>query len=240
MVRNTLLFLMVFLVGACSGEGADEGNRSTEGVCRKSCPKTCHDDSDCDSSKGQMCCNYGSYGKACVDAKLCPRFCSSDFDCNTDKGEICCRPLFAAKEKVCLQPQYCIRFCSNNDDCNTDKGEQCCSVTKEPFCHTYCPKTCSTSSDCDSDEVCCTPLKDPYGIFSVAGLCLDPQEAADLCPKKCSTSYDCDTSDGEVCCPDGYCAHFCEKKCFSNAQCDTSQGELCCQIKVIESPFWVK
>jgi hypothetical protein len=242
MIRNTLLFLMASLLGGCSSGQAEDGGPSAtgQGLCRGSCPKTCAGDADCNTADGQMCCDYGSYGKACVDASNCPRFCGGDSDCKTDKGETCCRPRLDVDDKLCLQPEKCMRFCDDNQDCRTDEGEQCCSVTKERFCSTSCPKGCNSSGDCDTgdNEVCCNTLKDPHKVLTVAGLCYRESEMSYSCPKKCTTSSNCDTAGGQLCCPDGYCADSCQKECSSNAQCDTSGGDFCCQAKALASPFW--
>src|SRR5882672_12237762 len=90
-----LIGVALALFGGCSSGGS--GNSSSDGgvlgappgsgICADSCPKACGQDGDCDTSLGQLCCDYGAGAKFCQGAKSCPKFCSSDSTCDTATGQ---------------------------------------------------------------------------------------------------------------------------------------------------------
>ena len=97
---STALFFVASTVllawsGGCSSSGSGgslDGSvvgSSGGGTCQATCAKSCSADGDCDTSQGELCCNFGSAGKACEPAKACPRFCSQDTDCDTSMGQAC-------------------------------------------------------------------------------------------------------------------------------------------------------
>jgi hypothetical protein len=88
-----VLVVAAALGGGCSsnsnGNGSSSGGVSGPGICLSACDKPCGSDSDCDTSNGELCCDYGSAGKVCQSAKSCPKFCGSDTDCLTSMGQAC-------------------------------------------------------------------------------------------------------------------------------------------------------
>src|SRR4051794_14490297 len=99
------IVLGVFLVlGACSGGSNNGGGAGTgggsagtggpppgtgPGLCTAACDKFCSTDQDCNTSSGELCCDFGEKGKICQNAKFCPKFCSSDNMCETSMGQAC-------------------------------------------------------------------------------------------------------------------------------------------------------
>lgn len=241
---TTLLMMTALSFAACGdGESENGGNGGNGGVAQctsaQNCPRSCANDSDCNTDDGQVCCNYGSnFGNACVNADFCAhRFCQSDSDCATDDGEACCRFTSASNQRVCTRSNACLVECDSNADCTEGEQLVCSTIFSEPICapQDRFPSECSTSSDCDGGEVCCTQnldrIRDFFGdnvLRNVSGLC------AGSCPRSCSTSQDCD---GQVCC-DGLCADSCPRSCSRDTDCRTDQGELCCTNNAALSPWF--
>lgn len=224
------------VVLACSSAGKPVGDDAANqaGFCADSCPRDCALDSDCDASKGQLCCDLGPEdGRACMDAEDCPRTCQDDSRCDTDKGEACLRTFLQAPQSVCVEPEKGIHLCSNDAACAGD--EKCCTLYKEPLCLKLdkCPQACSRSDECNTaqKELCCTTLSLTDPTLQAKGVCINP-EIVD-CPKACTRSVDCDTRDGELCC-NGICSKHCDNTCQTSNDCP---GQLCCKSKAVHSPY---
>lgn len=237
----TCTFALCLLAASCTGNkdssNNSSGGGSGEGVCRGNCPKTCSGDDDCDTDKGQMCCNFGDGAKTCTEPQSCPRFCTSDGECNTEQGEACCAVSLASTELICSKPQACLHFCKKNADCG--EAEVCCTTYSQPLCvkPTQCPNECGSTIDCKTEEgeVCCKTFEEDLAqILSVSGVCYSKGMS---CQKSCASSNECDTAAGEMCC-EGFCAKGCKKKCEENQDCDMGAGQLCCQNPVVETVWW--
>src|SRR4051812_37162345 len=66
--------------GGCSDTTNNTGPTPTTtntgaGLCLGTCDKPCAADQDCNTSSGELCCDFGNGGKICQNAKVCPRFC---------------------------------------------------------------------------------------------------------------------------------------------------------------------
>jgi hypothetical protein len=240
MNRTVRLWLGISIVAAaCSSKSSNNsggGNpQGGPGICADSCLKACGSDSDCNPGEGELCCDYGADGKACMEASKCPRFCASDAKCDTTKGEACLRTTLASQSSVCTEPDPAIKLCSADAQCDTDSV--CCKIYKEPVClkPKRCPKACSTGSECNSKakEVCCTTLPTIDPTLGVPGLCVNPDEQP--CPTACSASTECDTAKGEICCH-GLCSKSCVKECSASSECN---AQICCQTAAEKSP-WVR
>ncbi len=224
-------------VSGCSGgsPSTTSSNELVAGVCADTCLKACSVDGDCDSSTGEVCCDYGDDGNACVPAIECPRFCSADDDCESSDGEACLRTVATTAQRECTAPSNAIVSCSKDSQCDVDAGEKCCTIYDSPMCLAaeLCPSSCSENDDCNSaaGEVCCTSFAATDSALKVDGLCVNPDE--EPCPTTCNTSSDCNTSEGEVCC-NGTCSTTCEKSCNSSDECP---GQVCCKTRAVTSPF---
>jgi len=224
---------------ACGDSKTSKGSNddgSQGGICAPTCPKACQADSDCDTSRGDMCCGFGDEGKACVPAKQCPRFCGSDKDCDTSSGEGCVRTTLLSTRTICADPQSAVRPCLDDSSCDTARGEKCCTNYEEPICLPAgsCPNSCTASTECDTrnEEVCCSTFSAVDPTLAASGLCVRPSVVA--CPKTCTASADCDTVNGQICC-DGVCAYTCRKACNTSNDC---RNEICCTAKVASSPWY--
>jgi hypothetical protein len=226
--RVALAFCL--LAAACTQTVSSTSDR---GTCVDSCPVPCNLDKDCDTAKGQLCCDYGGGSKACVDANRCPRFCSMDSMCQTMSGEACLRTTLFTAQEVCTQPELSIKTCSSDAVCKT--GEKCCTIYKEPVClaTNLCPSACSASSDCNTanGEVCCTTFRQRDSTLAAPGLCVDPR--AMTCPTTCEKSSDCRTQDGELCCG-GVCSKSCPKECSQSSEC---VNQVCCKTTALKAPI---
>ncbi|GMV43280.1 MAG: hypothetical protein AMXMBFR64_49960 [Myxococcales bacterium] len=225
--------------GYSQGGGAGTGSP----ICRTECPKGCSTDTDCPLSEGQICCNYGSFGSACIKAKNCPRFCTGDSQCDTAQGEICCRTNPLAPEKVCDEADDCVVSCTSNADCG--EGTICCTAGTDPICTkpNHCPKVCEKAQDCASGngEVCCFTRRDheiaTWGSSALAagGVCTNLEETP--CPVACTSSQQCPQKT-PICCPTGFCDESCDQPCTTNNDCNLSKGEFCCESQVMRSPWY--
>jgi hypothetical protein len=217
------------LVLAASCSSPSNTGQLSSGVCAASCPKTCGADPDCDLSKGEMCCDLGSDGKACLPATQCPRLCDDDQQCDTPKGEACLRVSLASPSSLCVRPVAALRLCGGDSQCDTGKGEVCCTIYKEPVCLPAgsCPRACSASGECDAarNEICCTTLAQKDRTLAGEGLCVDPSKVP--CPTPCATSSDCSSAKGEVCC-NGLCNTSCTQSCAQSSDC---RGQVCCKTR---------
>src|SRR5262249_36634740 len=150
-------------------------------------------------SKGQLCCDYGSGGKICQDAKSCPRFCAEDSTCETTSGQACVRFSIETSQMVCAPATAGIKTCHGDSDCKD--SEVCCGNYKEAICTpaNKCPKACTTSADCGTGrgEICCTSVGVMEPNLNVQGLCLNTDY--EPCLKSCTTSSDCDATN-PLCC----------------------------------------
>lgn len=236
LVASALIVVGVVACDAAKSNTPGTGQGDKEGTCAPSCPKACSGDNDCDTARGQLCCDYGSYGKSCADAKDCPELCSSDQNCDTQSGQACVRETLASEQYTCLNPKQGLNLCTTDANCDTTAGEVCCGIYAEPVClpAARCPRACTKGGDCDtqSGEVCCTTLPILDGTLSAAGLCVDPQVMP--CPNGCTKSSDCDTKEGELCCND-VCSKSCPRSCKVSADC---VQELCCVTPSVNAP-WV-
>ena len=224
-------------LGGGDSDGSKPSGKSGDGICRSNCPKSCSDDNECDTAKGQMCCDFGGGATACTEPQACPRFCAEDSECNSEKGEACCVVSLATDSKVCTKPQSCVHFCAKNADCSED--EVCCTSFVQPICVApeKCPVACGASADCMTEEgqVCCKNLdSDLAALLSVSGVCY---AKGMQCSKACSSSNQCDTGSGEICCS-GFCSKSCQKNCKENQDCDMGSGQLCCQNPAVQS-IWM-
>lgn len=231
-----LLFAMSLMGVACSGgdpSDREATNLADKGLCANSCPKPCSQDNDCETAAGQLCCDYGEVGQACVAAAACPRFCEADPECETQAGEACLRTTLLSSDKVCTSPDEALKLCAGDGDCT--EGDKCCTIYQEPFClpPELCPKSCGKSAECDTGmgEVCCTTVGVNDPTLSVKGLCLHPDKFT--CPAACTTSADCDNKAGELCC-NAVCSTSCPKECSSSSECT---NQLCCKTRAVDSPW---
>jgi hypothetical protein len=236
------LILVATTWSGCSGSNSSNGNGSSgsgsggtngPGICEPTCNKACGVDNDCDTSNGELCCDYGTNGKVCQDAKSCPRFCTDDSACNTTMGQACELVSLSSTEKACETPTQAFKLCQADSDCMPN-NEVCCTIYNKGICTAAneCPKACSTSSTCDttSGEVCCTTVQKIEPSLTTAGLCLNP--AFTPCPKACSTSSDCDNPQAAICC-NGVCAATCPKSCMQSSDCT---GQICCKTSTASLP----
>jgi len=203
------------------------------GVCEPTCDKACLQDNDCDTSSGQLCCDYGSNGKVCKDAKSCPRFCTDDSACNTTMGQACELVSLSSTEKICEQPTAAFKLCSADSDCMPN-NQVCCTIYNQGICTPAngCPKACATSTDCDttSGQICCTTVKTLDPSLNASGLCLDPTSTP--CPKACATSSDCTDPNSAICC-NGVCGATCPKSCNQSSDCT---NQICCKTSTATLP----
>jgi hypothetical protein len=64
--------ISTLVVYACSGGSTrNEGLEPASGFCAEKCIKACDGDSECEISKGELCCDFGKDGKGCVAASKC-------------------------------------------------------------------------------------------------------------------------------------------------------------------------
>jgi hypothetical protein len=228
-----LLSAVILVVFACSGGSGTQGLEPGTGRCADKCPKACHGDAECDVSHGELCCDFGGDGKACVAANKCPRFCSSDDKCDTADGEGCLRTTLASPRLVCSAPKDAVKLCTSDAQC--DAESVCCGIYKEPVClpPDRCPVICTRGDECNSGkgEVCCTTLALVDPTVGASGLCIDPKTQP--CPQACTVSADCDTKAGDICC-EGTCKKSCDKTCSSSNDCS---GQICCLTPAANSPF---
>jgi len=216
--------------GGSSGKGGSAGKgggTSGDGTCQPTCAKACATDNDCETSQGELCCDYGEPGKICTAAVQCPRHCADDSACNTSEGEACL-PTNLSTPKECVSPQGGLRTCKKDGDCTS--SEVCCGIYDQAIClpAASCPASCAASSDCDTaqGETCCTTVRAVEPNLAVDGLCLNPTYGAQ-CPKACSTSSDCATANGEICC-NGLCDTSCPKSCKESSECTSNDARICC------------
>jgi hypothetical protein len=223
-----ILAVAVACNSSSSGNTGGPGGPGGPGVCASACAKSCAADQDCDTTSGELCCNYGNGNAACAQAKSCPKFCTDDTACDTTTGQACELVSFQNSQKACELPQQGIHLCQSDNDCATGgtTGQVCCGIYKQSFClpASECPKGCSTSTDCNTalGEICCTSVHavEP-SLGSAAGLCLNATNTA--CPKACASSADC-SAQGQLCC-NGICAATCAKSCNSDTDCN---AQICC------------
>jgi len=220
--------MLVALSSSCSNKKTPPGTLPDgTGLCEPTCAKTCGSDSDCETSQGELCCDYGAAGKSCSPASACPIMCTDDSRCDPTKGQACERVDLSLADKYCTSPSNGIQLCAVDGDCAT--GTVCCGNYDQPFClpPSDCPKPCSASTDCNTGngEVCCTsiPMVEPH--ITATGLCLNPAYAA--CPKTCAQSTDCNTAQNEICC-EGVCSTTCAKTCKTSSDCNQ---QICCKQK---------
>jgi hypothetical protein len=233
---------LALVTAACNGDsgagqpGSASGSANTldKGFCADTCPKPCGQDNDCMTSSGELCCDFGSDGKACVAARDCPRKCQSDTKCDTVQGEACVRVTLESSDKFCADATLGLQLCKKDGDCS-GKGEVCCGAYKEPVCvaASSCPKSCAASRDCNtgSGEICCDTLPKLDKTLKTGGLCVAPSDLS--CPKACKQSSDCNTKQGELCC-DGFCSDSCEHACKVSSDCS---GQICCKTRAALSPL---
>src|SRR5579859_118050 len=231
--RGAVVLLVVCFalawIGGCSGaSGPPQGVTTTgQAVCAAACAKPCSQDSDCQTSSGELCCDYGSAGKVCQSAASCPQFCANDTTCDSATGQACVvTSLEPSAQRSCQKAQDGLQLCKTDTDCTTP-GNVCCGIYDQGIClpSNECPKTCATSSECQTalGEVCCTSVKAIDPTVTAAGLCLDPKYAP--CPKACTSSTDC-ASTGELCC-NGICQATCPKACSTDSDC-SGAARICC------------
>lgn len=210
--------------GGSSGSGSG-GSSSGPGICLSACDKPCGSDSDCDTSNGELCCDYGSAGKVCQSAKSCPKFCGSDTDCLTSMGQACEKVSLSSPVTVCEPASSGLKTCTVDTDC-PGSSEVCCNIYSKGLCTpaNECPKSCSDSSSCNTQngEVCCTTVKAVDPSITAAGLCLNPQYAP--CPKACPNGDSDCASTNQLCC-NGICSNSCPKSCTQSSDCDQ---QICC------------
>lgn len=223
---SVVLATMTLLAASCGNP-----NLSSSGRCADTCPAACSVDNDCNTAQGQLCCDFGGDGKACVAASACPRFCSSDSQCDTMSGQACLRTTLLSSLQTCVQPSQSITLCHSDNDCSGSVGQKCCTIYNQPICTdaAVCPSACSSASDCKTGEICCTTVGLVDQTLNVTGLCLGAGQASS-CPKQCSTSQDC-TGAGQLCCQ-GVCSTSCPKSCDVSTDCD---HQICCKTKAINS-----
>ena len=152
------------------------GPPAGKGYCEETCNKDCASDSDCETSQGDLCCDLGSAGKACLPAKSCPKHCSGDANCDAKNGEVCAAVSLSVSDKLCVAPAAALHTCSADSNCDT--GQVCCGIYGQSVCMapSACPKSCAVSNECDTSngEICCTTVKLAEPSLSVSGLCLNP------------------------------------------------------------------
>jgi len=226
-----LLVLIGSLGGGCSSNsngggssGSGSGGASGPGICLSACDKPCGSDNDCDTSNGELCCDYGSAGKVCQAAKSCPKFCGSDTDCQTSMGQACEKVSLSSPVTVCEPASQGLQTCKVDTDC-IGNNQVCCNIYQTGLCTAAneCPKSCTSSSTCNTTngEVCCTTASKVDPSITAPGLCLNPQYAP--CPKACATDSDC-AATSQLCC-DGICSATCPKSCNTSSDCDQ---QICC------------
>jgi hypothetical protein len=210
-----------------SGSGSSIGSPGS-GICEDSCPKACGQDGDCDTSTGQLCCDYGAGAKFCQGAKSCPKFCSSDSVCDTSMGQACVRTSLSNSQMVCELAQQGLKLCQADTDC-TGATDVCCGIYKQGICTpaNKCPKSCAADSECNNNqgEICCTSVGSEEPSLVAKGLCLNP--ATEPCLKACSTSADCNSSSTSPICCNGVCSATCPKACQQSSDCT---GKICCKL----------
>jgi hypothetical protein len=226
--------------GSASQGGTTTGGATTlqasTGLCQTTCNKDCEGDADCDISAGQLCCDFGSAGKACVSSALCPASCTIDKDCAA--GQACVLPSVSATNKACAKAGSGVQACSADADCanvSTAMPNICCSIYKQDIClpASQCPQECEQSIDCNTinGEFCCTTVRLLGPDLNVPGLCLSSTYNSS-CPKTCSNSAECNTATGEICC-DGLCSKNCATACERSADCP---DQLCCKSALTRLP----
>jgi len=211
--------------GGNGSSGSGSGGASGPGICLSSCDKPCGGDGDCDTSNGELCCDYGSAGKVCQDAKSCPKFCGSDQDCMTSMGQACEKVSLSSAVTICESASQGLQTCKVDTDC-LGNSQVCCNIYQTGLCTAAneCPKSCSTSSTCNTTngEVCCTTASKVDPSITAPGLCLNPQYAP--CPKACPNGDSDCASTSQLCC-NGICSNTCPKSCNQSSDCDQ---QICC------------
>jgi hypothetical protein len=212
--------------GTTSKGGTSGASVNGEGVCQPTCAKACVGDNDCETSQGELCCDFGEAGKICLSAAQCPRHCEDDSACSTSQGEACL-PTSLSAPNECVDSRSGLRSCGGDGDCYS--SEVCCTIYDQPICLPpgACPQACSESSECNTGngESCCTSVRAVEPDLVAEGLCLNPSYTE--CPKACDTSSDCATASGELCC-DGLCAFSCPKACKQSSDCTSPDARICC------------
>lgn len=242
-LRKTWYAALVLIVvasawfGGCSSSSSNGGSGTSSGgngpgVCQATCNKACGQDSDCDTSSGELCCDYGANGKVCQNAKTCPKFCTNDSNCQTASGQACERVSLSSGVQVCEPATGGLKTCNVDTDC-PGNSDVCCKIYKEGLCvaANRCPKSCTTSSTCNttSGEICCTSIGALDPSVTAPGLCLNPQYAP--CPKTCASSSDCSAT-SQLCC-NGICQDTCPQSCSQSSDCT---NQICCKTSTASLP----
>ncbi|HEY4393737.1 MAG TPA: hypothetical protein VGP64_06725, partial [Polyangia bacterium] len=139
--------MFAFVSFGCSNKNQVGRLPAGTGLCEPTCAKNCSSDSDCETSQGELCCDYGAAGKSCSQASACPIACTDDTKCDPTKGQACERVDLSLSDKYCTTPSNGLQLCSVDSDCTS--GNVCCGDYDQPFClpPSECPKGCATSSD---------------------------------------------------------------------------------------------
>jgi len=95
----------------CSSTGGANGGDAGASICGSSCQTSCNADSDCNTADDELCCDYGSAGKACAPATACPIFCAGGTTCQTP-GQTCVDiSLVPGTSTACEPPGSGLNFC---------------------------------------------------------------------------------------------------------------------------------
>src|SRR5215467_14861124 len=111
--------VLSFLSFGCSSKNQVGRLPAGTGLCEATCAKSCGSDSDCETSQGELCCDYGQAGKACSQASACPITCTDDSKCDPTKGQACERVDLSLSNNYCTTPSNGIQLCAADSDCNT-------------------------------------------------------------------------------------------------------------------------
>src|SRR5207237_358368 len=116
------------------GTGTVPTTTSTgQGTCAATCDKPCGSDQDCNTSQGELCCDFGETGKICQNAKSCPKFCHDDSTCETAMGQACVRTTLGSQKLVCEPAAAGLKLCQGDSDC-TATNTICCQIYSSNVC----------------------------------------------------------------------------------------------------------
>src|SRR5438309_963929 len=97
--------------GTAGGGGPPPG--TGPGLCTATCDKYCGTDQDCNTSSGELCCDFGDKGKICQNAKACPKFCENDTMCETSMGQACVPTTLASTRLTCEPAAQGLKLCTS-------------------------------------------------------------------------------------------------------------------------------
>ena len=227
------LGMLVVVSLSCSNKNNTIGTLPPgTGLCESTCAKTCGSDSDCETSQGELCCDYGAAGKACSQASACPIMCTDDSTATRPKARPASASIFRWPTSTARRRRTASSSARSTPTARPAMFAAATTTSRSASPPRTVRRPAATSTDCNTanGEICCTsiPMVEPH--INATGLCLNPAYAA--CPKTCTQSTDCNTAGNEICC-DGVCSTTCAKTCKSSSDCNQ---QICCKSALVNLP----